>query len=149
MGVPLALGDAASFEAVLAPLARGELVSEARVREAFEGAYRKAFSRLLPGTPVRIVNLRTAAIGRRPAFDMMALAPEASRSRADALAGTRRVWFKGAWHEAQIWDRLALPVGAAVQGPAILEQGDATTVIDPGLLARVDVFGNLIVERAT
>ena len=40
------------------------------------------------------------------------------------------------------------PVGALIQGPAILEQPDATTVIDPDLSARVDGFGNVIVERS-
>jgi N-methylhydantoinase A len=122
-------------------------VSAAIVHEAFETAYAKAFSRLLPGIPVRIVNLRTAAIGRRQAFDMAVLAPDANANLEQARLGTRQVWFDGAWHEASIWDRLALPAGAIVQGPAILEQGDATTVIDPGLAARADTFGNLIVER--
>ena len=35
-----------------------------------------------------------------------------------------------------------------IQGPAILEQPDATTVIDPDLSARVDGYGNVIVERS-
>jgi N-methylhydantoinase A len=39
-------------------------------------------------------------------------------------------------------------VGAEIPGPAILEQPDATVVVDPGLVARVDRFGNLIIERA-
>jgi N-methylhydantoinase A len=125
----------------------GTGVTAAIVRQAFETAYARAFSRLLPGIPVRIVNLRTAAIGRRPAFDLKALAPAADSTREAAARGTRPVWFDGGWHEATIWDRLALPVGALIAGPAILEQPDATTVIDPGLLARVDSFGNLIVER--
>ncbi|KPL51296.1 hydantoin utilization protein A [Prosthecomicrobium hirschii] len=123
-------------------------VTEAIVRAAFEAAYSQAFSRLLPGIPVRIVNLRTAAIGRRPAFDLMALAPAPDASLDAARRGTRPVWFDGGWHDATIWDRLALPVGAAIAGPAILEQPDATTVVDPGLVARVDPFGNLIVERS-
>ncbi|MFY8115840.1 MAG: hydantoinase/oxoprolinase family protein, partial [Rhabdaerophilum sp.] len=38
-------------------------LTEADVRAAFEAAYSRAFSRLLPGIPVKIVNLRTAAIG--------------------------------------------------------------------------------------
>ncbi|MFM9973511.1 MAG: hydantoinase/oxoprolinase family protein [Beijerinckiaceae bacterium] len=122
-------------------------ISVTMVREAFEKAYAKAFSRLLPGIPVRIVNLRTAAVGRRPAFDIMALAPDPNANREQANRGTRRVWFDGDWHHAGVWDRLALPADAIVEGPAILEQGDATTVIDPGLVARVDPFGNLIVER--
>src|SRR5262249_9718094 len=131
------------------PFAEGSTeVTAALIRDAFDAAYSRAFSRLLPGIPVRIVNLRTTAIGRRPAFDMMALAPEAFAARESAARGTRRAWFDGAWHEARIWDRLALPAGAVIGGPAILEQPDATIVVDPGLVARVDQFGNLVVERA-
>ena len=39
-------------------------------------------------------------------------------------------------------------MGAVIHGPAILEQPDATTVIDPGLKARIDHLGNVIIERA-
>jgi N-methylhydantoinase A len=118
------------------------------VRTAFEAAYRQSFSRLLPGIPVRIVNLRTAAIGRRPRFDLGALAPGPDASLQAAHRGTRPVFFNGAWHDSAIYDRLLLPAGATIPGPAVLEQPDATTVIDPGLLGRVDPLGNLIVERA-
>ena len=121
-------------------------VTEAVVRAAFEQAYRTSFSRLLPGVAARIVNLRTAAIGRRPHFDLRALAPEAGATVQGAARGTRPVWFAGAWHEAAIYARLELPVGASIPGPAILEQPDATTVVDPGLTARVDELGNVIVE---
>ncbi len=124
-------------------------VSAQMVREAFEAAYLKAFSRLLPGIPLRIVNLRTAAAGRRPVFDLAALAPQPGATVEGARRGVRPVWFDGGWHAATIWDRLALPVGAQIIGPAILEQDDATTVLDPGLCAGVDDFGNLIVERAS
>ena len=123
-------------------------LTEALARTAFEAAYQTSFSRLLPGVPARIVNLRTAAIGRRPHFDLAALAPGAEASLEAARSGSRPVWFDGAWHEAAIIDRLKLPVGAVIAGPAILEQPDATTVIDPGLVARVDAWGNVIVERA-
>jgi N-methylhydantoinase A len=118
------------------------------IRRAFDTAYSAAFARLLPGHPVQIVNLRTTAIGKRPAFDLSVLAPAPDASLETASRGARPVWFAGGWREATIWDRLSLPVGAILEGPAILEQPDATTVIDPGLAARVDSFGNLIVERA-
>ena len=122
-------------------------ITEARVRAAFERAYQAAFSRLLPGVPARIVNLRTAAIGRRPLFPLETLAPGPEASMEAARRGARPVWFAGAWHETAVWDRLLLPAGAELRGPAILEQPDATTVIDPGLRARVDRFGNVVVER--
>ncbi|WP_460449514.1 hydantoinase/oxoprolinase family protein [Alsobacter sp. SYSU BS001988] len=123
-------------------------VTEAIVRGAFEAAYRRQFSRLLPDIPVRIVSLRTAAVGRRPAFDLGALAPAADLTLEGARLGARPVWFAGGWREASVWARLDLPVGAVVDGPAVLEQPDATTVIDPGLRARVDKLGNIVIERA-
>ena len=48
----------------------------------------------------------------------------------------------------RVWARLDLPVDAKIAGPAILEQPDATTVIEPGLAGRIDALGNLIVEPA-
>lgn len=123
-------------------------ITESRVRAAFGRAYQEAFSRLLPGVPARIVNLRTAAIGRRPKFPLETLAPGPDASLDAARRGSRPVWFAGAWHQAAVWERLLLPVGAELRGPAVLEQPDATTVIDPGLLARVDRFGNIVVGRA-
>ncbi|MCG7359639.1 hydantoinase/oxoprolinase family protein [Roseomonas sp. ACRSG] len=130
------------------PREGGTGIDEAQVRAAFEQAYQASFSRLLPGVPARIVSLRTAAIGRRPRFDLRALAPEPGSSLEAARQGSRPVWFSGGWHETAIYARLALPAGAVVPGPAILEQPDATTVVDPGLVARVDALGNVILERA-
>jgi len=122
-------------------------VTEGIVRAAFEGAYQTSFSRLLPGVPARIVTLRTSAIGRRPRFDLALLAPQPGCTVAGAARGYRPVWFDGAWHETAIFARLELPVDAVVAGPAILEQPDATTVVEPGLAARVDRLGNIIIER--
>jgi N-methylhydantoinase A len=119
---------------------------EAAVRAAFEATYRTQFSRLLPGVPVRIVTLRTAAIGRRPHFDLKALAPMSGGE--DARRGTRRVWFDNEWRKTAIFSRLDLAIGANISGPAILEQSDATTIVDPGLVAEVDAYGNLIVTRS-
>jgi len=137
VGVPLPVTLSAGTTSV-----SGEIV-----RAAFETAYAKAFTRLLPGLGIRIVNLRAAAIGRRPRVDLAALAPGADASLEKARRGVRQVWFSG-WHETAVWSRLDLPVGAEVLGPAILEQPDATTVVPPGLVARVDRLGNVIMERA-
>jgi N-methylhydantoinase A len=123
-------------------------ISEASVRAAFERAYAAAFSQLLPGIPVRIVSLRTAAIGRRPTFDLAAFAPPADASLDKAARGSRQVWFDGAWHETRVWSRLDLPVDAIIAAPAVIEQPDATIFIEPGLRGRVDALGNIVVERA-
>jgi N-methylhydantoinase A len=133
--------------AVRLPDPRKNPVNEAGMLAAFEAAYRKNFARTLPGIAVRLVNLRVAAIGRRPKFDLATLAPGPEASMEAADRGARRVWF-GGWREARVHDRLLLPVGAEIFGPAILEQPDATIVVDPGLAARVDRFGNVIMTRA-
>ena len=57
------------------------------------------------------------------------------------------MWI-GSWQEAGVWDRLLLPVGAAIPGPALLEQPDTTILIEPGQRGRVDRFGNLLLEPA-
>jgi N-methylhydantoinase A len=123
-------------------------VTEAMVRAAFEAAYLASFGRLLPGVPTRVVTLRVAAIGRRPAFDFSVFAPDASASLDKARQGSRPVWFDGGWRDTTVWSRLDLPAGATIRGPAILEQPDATTVIEPGLAGRIDAIGNLLVEPA-
>ncbi len=123
-------------------------VSEATVRSAFETAYLGSFSRLLPGLAMRIVSLRVAAIGRRPVFDFAVFAPSASASLEKARLGSRPVWFDGGWRDTPVWARLELPVDARIAGPAVLEQPDATTVVEPGLAGRIDKLGNLIVEPA-
>ena len=116
------------------------------VRLAFDHAYIKAYGRLLDGLALRVVNLRVAVVGRRPDFDLKALAPCADQATA-SITGTRTIWADGGKHEANVYDRLSLAVGADVPGPAILEQTDATTYVDPDLTGRVDEFGNLIISR--
>lgn len=111
---------------------------------AFEAAYRRVYGRLLPGGVTRILNLRTAVIGTRPKFDLKALAPE---GEGVTTPRTHRRVHMGAWVEAAILDRLSLPVGAVVTGPAVLEQPDTTILIEPGLSGRVDDFGNIILSR--
>ena len=63
-----------------------------------------------------------------------------------AQKGRRKVHFNDRWHDTAIYDRLALPVGAVVPGPAILEQPDTTVLIEPGLTGITDRFGNTLIE---
>ncbi|WP_417436003.1 hydantoinase/oxoprolinase family protein [Hoeflea sp.] len=115
------------------------------IREAFETAYREAYGRLLDGIPMRVMNYRIAVIGRRPKLDMAVFAPVDGKSADACRIGTRRVFADGTWHEAGVYERLQLAVGATIAGPALLEQADTTIFVDPGLDAVVDAFGNLVI----
>lgn len=123
-------------------------LTRAAITAAFDAAYAAAFGRLLRGIPLRVMNWRVAAVGRRPPFDMRVFAPVGGRPAADCVRETRRLHAGGAWVDAPVYDRLSLEAGARVAGPCLLEQPDATIFVDPGLTGRVDAFGNLILERA-
>jgi N-methylhydantoinase A len=99
----------------------------------------------LPEIRAVLVNLNTSVIGRRRSFSLAALLDaKASRPRlADAVIGTRQVYADGGWHAATIYSRETLPAGATIAGPAVIQQIDATTVIEPGSAATVDAIGNL------
>ncbi|MEA5501826.1 hydantoinase/oxoprolinase family protein [Halotia wernerae UHCC 0503] len=114
------------------------------VMAAFERAYEAAFGRTLKGVAAKVLNLRVAAIGHRPKFDLRTMAPT---STAMPVPRHRDVWMEGAWHKTAIYPRMELPVGAKIAGPAILEQPDTTILVEPGFAAQVDAFGNLVIER--
>ncbi|MCC7426641.1 MAG: hydantoinase/oxoprolinase family protein [Alphaproteobacteria bacterium] len=126
----------------------GARLTRALVRDCFEATYRAAYGQLLDRIPVRILNLRTAVIGRRPKFDLSLLAPASGLTLDAARTGSRPVHAEGRWHEAVVYNRLALPAGTAIRGPAVLEQPDATIWIDPDMQASVDRLGNVLIERA-
>jgi N-methylhydantoinase A len=116
------------------------------IQEAFNTAYSAAYGRLLDGIPLRVMNYRVTVIGRRPAFDMGVFAPKDGKSADECRTGSRTVWAEGAFHEAGLFDRLSLAVGERIAGPAVLEQPDTTIFVDPGLVATVDGFGNLVIR---
>lgn len=118
--------------------------TQAQIESAFDTAYGATFGRLLSNGVRRILNLRSAVTGKRPKFDLATLAP--STSGVAAPIATRPVHFGDAWHDTAIYDRLSLPVGSVITGPAILTQPDTTVLIEPDLQGRVDAFGNTIIE---
>ena len=121
--------------------------TRAQIAEAFDAAYKATYGRLLPKGARRVMNLRSAVTGRRPKFDLATLAPRSTGTPEDARKGERKVHFRDRWHDTAIYNRLDLPVGAVIHGPAILEQPDTTVLIEPDLTGTVDAFGNTIITR--
>ena len=77
-----------------------------------------------------------------------ATATERAATLKAARLGERRVWFSDGWHPTPIYARDRLPRDAAFEGPAILEQLDCTTVIEPGDRLAQDKLGNLLITVA-
>ncbi len=127
----------------------GPGVSIETLRALFTKAYWDRFGVELPEIRPVLVNLHTAVIGLRPSLDLLALGgSERAGSVADATTGERDVWFEGTFRRTPILQRERLPIGGVFAGPALVEQLDCTTVIEPGNVVTVDRFGNLVVDVA-
>ena len=136
-----------SHSVVVPILEDPDKLTVASIGAAFDRAYAKAYSRPLTGIPIRILNLRLSMVGVRPAIDLQILAKGArADSVASCLISEQPIYADGAWHNGQIIDRLRLPEGAEIHGPALLVQPDATIYLDPFISATVDSFGNIIMK---
>jgi N-methylhydantoinase A len=62
-------------------------------------------------------------------------------------SGARRIWLDGRPVPARVYERASLGHGDRVAGPAIVEQPDTTVLVAEGEAARVDRFGNLLIEK--
>ncbi|RUM96615.1 hydantoinase/oxoprolinase family protein [Pseudaminobacter arsenicus] len=131
---------------VLVPLP-GPNVEPDELARIFEAAYAKAFSVSVSELPIRLVNLRVRAVSAAESRIELKVDIRRTGSAADAVVGVTRMRFGGAWHEARVYDRWAIPIGVDVAGPARIDQSDTTIIIPPGWSAAVDDFGNLEITR--
>jgi N-methylhydantoinase A len=120
-------------------------VSREALQALFEVAYFQRFQVALPEIRAVLVNLVTSVIGKRRRLPLASLIDDAGRkgSAEAAIVSRRPLFADGAWHDVPVYQREMLPLGAAFAGPAVIQQVDATTIIEPGWTARVDPIGNL------
>ncbi len=114
--------------------------------DAFHQRHEQLYTYAAHDTPVEIVNLRLRAVGQ---MDKLAL------PRIEAVAEatipnpehTRQVYFSDlGLTKTPVFLRHTLRAGHVIDGPAVVEQLDATTVIYPGHQAVVDAYGNLLMR---
>ncbi|MER9263326.1 hydantoinase/oxoprolinase family protein [Mesorhizobium sp. M0410] len=118
------------------------------LQQLFESAYFARFKVELPEIRANLVNLNTSVTGVRPTIDLSRLIDPAGRAKTleEARREIRPVWYGGRWYDTPVYSREKLPLDAVIMGPAILEQMDATTVLEPGDRARSDADGNIIID---
>lgn len=98
---------------------------------------------------VETINIRLMAIGVVPKPEIAKLSADGA-DPARASKGTRPVYFEecGGFTATPVFDGAELAPGMRVPGPAIIEEVTTTTVLIPDWQATVDVFGNLILDKA-
>jgi 5-oxoprolinase (ATP-hydrolysing) len=111
----------------------------------FERAYQKQFSFLMPGKAliVEAVSVEALAAG---AAEAAAAPGGAARAQARPVARVR-MFTGGRRHETPLFRREALAIGQRVDGPAIIAEANATTVVEPGWRAEVTRLDHLVLER--
>jgi N-methylhydantoinase A len=111
----------------------------------FESTYTKLYGRTPPGVPIEAVSWRVRVVGPEPELRL-----KAGRAYSDGRVekGKRPAYFPelGGFHQTAVYDRYALPPGAELRGPAIVEERESTVVIGPGARGRVDELLNIVVE---
>jgi len=115
---------------------------------AFHRAHAARFGHAFPERRVEAVNARVRllvparrGVRRRSETLRPRPAPRAART------GERPVWFAGRTLVTPCFDRDRLSPGDRLEGPAIIEELSATTVVEPGYLARVDAAHNLVLRE--
>ena len=112
------------------------------VRDRFDAAYLRQYGHSSPENRVEMANIRVAALGRLERPGSAPPAREAARP-----ARERSVHFAGEPVPTPILDRNGLEVGDAVDGPAIVEEATATTLVPPGWRATVVEGGHLSMRK--
>jgi N-methylhydantoinase A len=152
-------------------LPAGKITAEVlpQINERFHTLHEQTYTFRLD-TPVELVNYHVTALGRvtKPEFKKLVnespldrptgavptnagegrpLGRDGEGSLNSANKGTRRVNFDElGFHEAAIYERDRLPVGATVEGPAVVEEPASTTVVFPGQKLTMDEYGFLHIE---
>jgi N-methylhydantoinase A len=113
----------------------------------FASAHGRLYGFVAEDEPMQLVTFRAEATGIVPKADIQPATYVGCDPRA-AEFGRRDVWLReaGAFMSCSLYDRQKLVVGNRIEGPAIVEQMDATTLIVPGAAATVDPYLNLMLE---
>src|SRR6201984_2179493 len=111
------------------------------IRAAFGEVYAKRYTALYTGAAIEAISFRVRVVGPTPTLDLHG-AEAAAPGRAKRK-GVRQAWFGQGFVAAAVYDRYALEPGDRIDGPAIVEEREATTVVPPGDRLTVDAHMNL------
>jgi 5-oxoprolinase (ATP-hydrolysing) len=124
----------------------------AAIRDHFETAYRQRFAFLMPDRGLIIEAVSVESVG---AGDSTVSAPQnqtQTEHRPPAAAAVKMYCLAdddqpASWRAAALFTGEALKPGALIDGPAILAEKNATTVVEPGWQARLSVTGSIEMRR--
>ncbi|MBV8322473.1 MAG: hydantoinase/oxoprolinase family protein [Hyphomicrobiales bacterium] len=132
--------------AVTLPVRDLTAADRSTIRELFEAAYRRLYSRAIPGVEIEILSWVVAV--RAPAEGQLG-APARTRASKPKPASRRPIFdpHSGEFVEVDIYRRPDLAPGACISGPAVIAEDETSTVVSPRFDARIDRFGYIELTR--
>ena len=116
---------------------------------AFTAEYQRRYTHLYEGAEIEVLSWRVVCTGPAPELSGRLTGPgdgiDGQRGMALALKGHRKAWSpeRGGFAEVPVYDRYALAAGVVIEGPAIVEEREATTIVPDACTLTVDEGLNL------
>jgi N-methylhydantoinase A len=116
-----------------------------RLRAAFHDLHERLYAHADRGADVELIDLRATITGTTPKPQVSPLPVGAGPA---TPAGRRPIHYRTQRYDAAVYRRRDLLAGQHLDGPAIVEQDDTTTLVPAGFRATVDPLGNLVIAES-
>ena len=122
------------------------------VAEAFHEVHGRTYSQRFDDKPVQLINVRVTGVGAVPHVQIADIAVGTADSSAAIKTTTQALFWQDEtsapqWVDTPVYERSLLLANNEIDGPAIVEQFDSTTIIGMNQHATVDAVGHIIIER--
>ena len=115
--------------------------------ETFHEEHERQFAFRQDSQPVEIYQLHLRAVGKTPKPQFVPSTINGTTS--PAPVDYRQVYFNGTWTRTPIYQRDDLHAGMKLEGPAVIDQLDSTTVVPPEASASIDEWLNIRISLPT
>jgi N-methylhydantoinase A len=128
----------------------GEVCTTEHIQELvrnFHAEHEKRYGHKDLNAPVELVNFRIEGIGKREPIFLREIPFGKSDPPRESLKSIRKVYFEenNTFLDTKIFEREKLLAGNVIEGPAIIEESNATTFIHPGMAGKVDSYGAILI----
>ena len=121
-----------------------DLAGVAAASAAFTASHRARFGFATPERPITVEAVAVEAVSPGEAIREASIEPGPPPSPIDTVS----IWSGGAEHRAPVYERTALHAQNRIQGPALIREANATTVVEPGWTAEVTALDHMLLRRA-
>ncbi len=123
------------------------LGEERAMIEAFEALHKKRFGFAAPERAYMVEAVSVEAIGKSETVtdsEIQEISGTAGLGPGEVVS----MYADGKWRDTTLYDRDALLPGDRIDGPAIIIEANATTIVEPGWRAELTGLGHLVLNRA-